>query len=71
MDIVMNNDDLRREIWKYLRSKAFKKCLECNSVCMWNKKKINLDFVSWNKFINCHCCFRKNFLKNTIYIASN
>ena len=35
----MNNDNLRKEIWKYLRSKVFKKCLECNSVCMWYKKK--------------------------------
>ena len=67
----MNNDDLRREIWKYLRSKAFKKCINCKSVCMWNTKNKILNYVEYGKFVSCHSCFRINFLKNTIYIASN
>ena len=35
----MNNNDLRRLIWSYLRKKPKIACFKCNDVCVWDKKK--------------------------------
>ena len=36
----MNNNDLRRLIWSYLRKKPKIACFKCNDVCVWDKKRI-------------------------------
>ncbi len=35
---VMNNDDLRRIIWSFLRKKAKLSCNVCEKVIIWDKK---------------------------------
>ena len=58
----MNNNDLRRIIFSYFRTKAYKQCKCCNKVCKWNKDRLISPYVEWNNFINCHTCFKTNFL---------
>ena len=41
MEKVMNNNDLRRLIWSYLRKEAKISCRNCKLVCVWDKKKVN------------------------------
>ena len=38
MQKVMNNYDLRREIWTFLRKEPKKKCFKCNCVLVWDKQ---------------------------------
>jgi len=35
---VMNNSDLRRIIWSYLRKLPKITCMYCDSVCVWDNK---------------------------------
>ena len=67
--VVMNNNDLRRKIWSYLRKKAKKSCCRCNKIIIWDKKcrcryienKCDLN----NKFLekyNCMDCYRKDMI---------
>ena len=39
MEDVMNNTDLRGIIFSFFRTKAYKQCMDCKRVIMWNKKK--------------------------------
>ena len=59
---VMNNDDLRRVIWSYLRKKPYRKCQTCDRVCMWDTNRTIYKFVYIGGFIHCMKCFNKNFL---------
>ena len=38
IQFVWFNEDLRREIFSYLRKEAKVKCDQCNDVCVWDKK---------------------------------
>ena len=40
-EIVMGIEDLRREIFSYLRKKAKVECIICKRVCVWDKKVCN------------------------------
>ena len=71
MEDVMNNKDLRRIIWSYLRDKYYNKCMKCDKVCSWNKNRQELEYVKWTGFVNCYKCFREGFLgKNRIFIVN-
>ena len=66
MDIVMNNYDLRGEIFSFFRTEAYKQCLNCNIVCKWNENSYNNPYIEWNNYISCHKCFRQQFLGNLV-----
>ena len=58
---VMNNIDLRKKIWSYLRKDAKVRCIKCNRVCVWDNKIIitiyNLDPLDIdNKDYICKYC---------------
>ena len=63
MEEVMNNDDLRGEIFSFFRSRKLKTCQKCKKHIMyWENNTIKiLPNVEWNNFISCHSCFRKNY----------
>ena len=66
MEKVMHNDDLRREIWSYLRKKPYKKCDKCNLICMWNADKIINKYADLGFQVYCMECFHKYiFISNT------
>ena len=67
MEKVMNNPDLRGVIFSYFRTKAYKQCKACKIVCRWNENSFNNPYVEWDSFINCHNCFKTNFLSATNY----
>ena len=61
---VMNNMDLRRVIWSYLRKEPKIKCYKCNCVCVWDKKIINAyyehyvtSFIESDGYICWSCCW--------------
>lgn len=59
---VMNNSDLKREIWSYLRKKAKKQCNRCNCVCVWDKQIIKYynNFLGYDIICkNCVDCFKE------------
>ena len=65
---VMNNMDLRKVIWDYLRKEPKIKCYICNCVCVWDKKIINAyyehyvtSFIESDKYI-CWSCYWTNML---------
>jgi len=66
MEAVMNNLDLRREIFSFFRGKYYNKCDNCKKPCRINKNRIENKYVSWAGFVNCHECFRKGFIGNRI-----
>jgi len=63
---VWGCDDLRREIFSYLRKEPKVKCFYCDLVCVWDKKIINLYFSE--KYTNitpthsCYKCYWDNLL---------
>ncbi len=59
MDQVMNNNDLRRIIWSFLKKKI---CHNCRMDCYSIKEK----YVEYYSFTNCYSCFRKHFLGDKI-----
>ena len=63
MEDVMNNTDLRREIWSYLRKNPELSCIKCNSVCIWDKKVKRYLFIPNMKNITksayCIDCWNK------------
>ena len=62
----MHNDDLRREIWSYLRKMPHKKCGKCNLICMWNADKIINKYADLGFQVYCMECFHKYiFISNT------
>ena len=66
MEKVMHNDDLRREIWSYLRKMPHKKCGKCNLICMWNADKIINKYADLGFQVYCMECFHKYiFISNT------
>ena len=80
METVFTCDDLRREIFSYLRKHPKRKCIKCNKVLIWDKK-VN-DYVlirdEYKYFFTsssdmksgyyCILCYTTNFQLNcTIY----
>jgi hypothetical protein len=62
---VMNNEDLRREIWSYLRKEPKVECMYCKDVCVWDKKVIKeyyedkiMDIVRYK----CVYCYVENVI---------
>lgn len=68
MDEVMNNNDLRRVIWSYLRKKPKISCYNCKNVCVWDKKRIRKYFyitkeIDSNRLYVCDNCWTQiNYL---------
>ena len=64
MDIVMNNKDLRKLIFSYLRKYPKKVCFICERVCVWDKKVrdfltvklLQLEVDELNKDVYCNDC---------------
>ena len=57
---VMNNKDLFRHIFTFLRSKAELKCENCNFIIQWDKSKPKKsDYVSNGQYITCFKCWQK------------
>ena len=60
MQKVMNNYDIRREIWGFLRKEPKKICFKCKSVLIWDKKVKNYyTFPKYYQHENisiCHEC---------------
>ena len=56
----MNNPDLRREIFKFLRKKPRIKCIFCERILVWNKKK-QVEYLTFKdtlgKYHTCIKCF--------------
>ncbi len=64
MEQVFYCDDLRREIFSYLRSFPHKKCQICNLVLEWDKNIKKNDYIEYYTILNCYDCYRYNFLKH-------
>ncbi len=62
MEMVMNNTDLRRIIFSYFRTKAYRECDKCAKVLCWDKDKIVNKHIHWEDFSRCYDCFRYHFL---------
>ena len=64
MDIVINNIDIRRLIFTYLRKKPLLDCSFCKKVCKWDNDVI--EYIEICKNCICFSCIRKsyNILKN-------
>jgi hypothetical protein len=61
MSIVFEIDDIRNYIFSYLRKKANRQCIQCNRICIWDKKLIKGYMMKQN---NCICLL---CLKNINY----
>ena len=67
MENVMNNNDLRRHIFSFLRKKPKKVCSICNDVCVWDKTvkhhlEINLNLFGFRNGISdtyCKECYQE------------
>ena len=55
MDAVMHNDDMRRLIWSFLRSKPKVACGCCHRVLVWDKKKV-FPYFHLNAKAVCYGC---------------
>ena len=66
IQFVWYNKDLRREIFSYLRKEAKVKCDQCNEVCIWDKKTIQLYHEEKYKdgiiSIKCYKCYWTNMV---------
>ena len=67
IEFVWYNDDLRREIFSYLRKEPKVKCEQCDDVCVWDKKVLKLYYneIQYNnrsKTYKCYECYWKNML---------
>ncbi len=70
MEKVMNNYDLRRIIFNYLRKYPKVRCSYCPKICVWDKKRIN-DYTETKvkygyKVVFCSDCIYKHFNKFSI-----
>ena len=65
MEDVMNNNDLRRLNWSYLRKYPKVSCDNCNKVCVWDNKLY--DYVHTFKYDICDDCYRKNYNYNFFF----
>lgn len=71
-DTVMNNNDLRRLIFSFLRKKAKLNCGYCNKVLIWDKKVCDFYGICENgdsmfdnmysSFYKCIPCWKKDML---------
>ena len=53
---VMNNDDLRRYIWSFLRKEAKLKCIICKKVLVWDTKVREEYYdINYNESICKYC----------------
>ena len=59
MENVFSNDDLRRNIFSYLRKYPKKQCQHCKCVCVWDKK-IKC-YRELNDIVYCNDCCYKNY----------
>ena len=65
IQFVWYNDDLRREIFSYLRKEPKVKCDQCDDVCVWDKKMLKIYFeekYSGMKSIKCYKCYWTDML---------
>jgi hypothetical protein len=66
IQFVWYNEDLRREIFSYLRKEAKVKCDQCNDVCVWDKKKLKIYHEEKYKdgiiSIKCYKCYWTNMI---------
>ena len=57
---VMNNNDLRRYIWCYLRKTPKISCFTCGKCCVWDSKIINkyveYKYLQTNMKYDCKEC---------------
>ena len=66
-EIVFQIDDLRKYIFKFLRSKAHVSCRECKCVLEWNEGIKKVNYLEWGGFKPiCHNCFRNIFFSNNV-----
>ena len=67
----MNNNDLRREIFTFLRKKAKLNCRDCNRVLIWDRKPVcafysindNSNLTIGNikeRYSTCDTCWRND-----------
>lgn len=48
--------ELRREIFSYLRKDAFRRCMQCRKVLMWNPGEVKCRFIrTYNGYV-CIAC---------------
>ena len=59
---VWGCEELRREIFSYLRKEAKIKCFECGEVCVWDKKTRTLYYEYGVNTYFCMSCYWKNLL---------
>lgn len=62
---VMNNNDLRRFIFTFLRKKAKLYCGDCNRVLIWDQNPVCAYYTSNNtNYPKCSFCWKRdmNFL---------
>ena len=70
-EAVFSINDLRNNIFSYLRSEAYKSCQHCYRVLEWNPKDIKSQYIEWgNCPPTCHKCFKVYFLNNYPYYNS-
>ena len=66
IQFVWYNDDLRREIFSYLRKEPKVKCDQCDDVCVWDKKMLKIYFEEkykdGMKSIKCYKCYWTNMI---------
>ncbi len=54
MEYVLNNTDLRKYIWSFLRIKPKIQCSICKTVCIWDKQvKYFIKYDQYNYCIDC------------------
>ena len=64
MENVMNNNDLRRYIFSFLRKYPKKRCHDCGLVCVWDKEvnqHVNMMFYYPENNTYCLKCYSENF----------
>ena len=67
MEDVLNNHDLRKIIWSYLRKTPYKTCYECGCVCMWDENKTITDYINLgDNIVSCCRCFGNIILFHTL-----
>ena len=63
---VWYNEDLRREIFSYLRKEPKVKCEICQAVCVWDKKIIKLyhedKYTNGDNIFKCYKCYWTNMI---------
>ena len=56
---VWTCDDLRKEIFSFIRKEPDRKCVKCSSVCVWDRKvKDYINVLEGNTY--CIDCYKEN-----------